>query len=442
MAGGEEEGEWERVGLLLAAAPAWALPGRPDSHLHGAELSPRAGRNQRAVRPAPASSGAVAARGRAPAARRGLPQKPEPAHRAPGSTRSRAPPNAPARHPAPSALPSQLRLHLEEIAQSIPVGAVDPVIRDEAPGRRGHTGGDRRAGRGGARGHRDFEHLRGGTPEAAAAVATVAGARSPAASHRLRTQEREVASFKHTHTPTAASHGAVSRARAAVPFLHALAGGWAEKGPRNWETVWRENPSRRWRERGGGGTAKESGSLPLRSFPPYLPPPCLSNPPPFFFLSPSLAVAAVEPARAPPDAGDWGRHKGQSIIPCYLPLESGAWKRPSAQGQSLRVLSSQRALGAHGSGWPAGWWERDLAVAGATHLSLSASRWRAPPTQHQLTCHPLFLPLSKVILTAGKGVLWSPILQGSNAQSQWKLEEREVPGSTVTWLTFEWSLQL
>ena len=216
----------------------------------------------------------------------GFPRSPSPRTGRPAPPGPGRPPTPQLATPPPSALPSQLRLHLEEIVQSIPVGAVDPVIRDEAPGPRGHTGGDRRAGRGGARGHRDFEHLRGGTPEAAAAVATVAGARSPAASHRLRTQEREVASFKHTHTPTAASPGALSRARAAVPYLHALAGGWAEKGARNWETVWRENPSRRWRERGGGGTAKESGSLPLRSFPPHLPPPSLSNPPPFFSFLP------------------------------------------------------------------------------------------------------------------------------------------------------------
>lgn len=154
---------------------------------------------------------------------------------------------APARpSPPPPALPSQLRLHLEEIAQSIPVGAVDPVIRDEAPGRRGHTGGDRRAGRGRARGHRDFEHLRGGTPEAAAAVAAAAGARSSAARRRLQTPEREVVPFTHTHTPTAtASPSALAGVPAAAPFLHAQEGGWAEKGERNWERVWKENPYRR-----------------------------------------------------------------------------------------------------------------------------------------------------------------------------------------------------
>lgn len=156
----------------------------------------------------------------------------------------------------PPALPSQLRLHLEEITQSISIGTFDPVIRDEAPGPRGHAGGDRRAGRGGARGHRDFEHLRGGTPEAATAVAAAAGARSPAARRCLQTQEREVASFTHSHTPTAAAASAAAAAAAAasprrLPRLPGLRagcsslpahserreggreGGWEEKGARN-----------------------------------------------------------------------------------------------------------------------------------------------------------------------------------------------------------------
>lgn len=84
---------------------------------------------------------AVPAKGTAPGARSGLP--PEARARA-QYARLHHVQGAPA-------LPSQLRFHLEEIAQSIPVGTFNPVIQDEAPSPQGHTGGDRRAGQGGAR---------------------------------------------------------------------------------------------------------------------------------------------------------------------------------------------------------------------------------------------------------------------------------------------------
>lgn len=358
-------------------------------------------------------------------------------------------------HPTTTALPSQLRLHLEEIAQSIPVGTFDPVIRDEAPGPWSHTGSDRRAGRGRARGHRDFEHLRGGTPEAATAVAVAAGARSPAACCRLQTQEREVASFTHAHThrrrrcfpPSTprASPGALSCAQAAAPFQHSQKGGreggWVEKGARYWERVWRENPvaaSRR-----GEAEAQQRREIPSPfalslptspspSPPLLLPPRNLSSPLPFFLSHPQ-AVAAAERVWAAPDAGAWGKHEDQSIIPRALPREPGAWKAPRAVGRSLQEWRAPSALWEHmgldhqAEGEKGTWLLLALLI-----LPRSASRWRVPPTYHQLISHSLFIPLSKLILAAGEGALWSSISQSSCARPQLIAAGEGSTGSSLT----------
>lgn len=213
------------------------------------------------------------------------------------SPRLRAPPG-PGNLPRP-ALPSQLRLHLEEIAQSIPVGTVDPVIQDDAPSPGGHTGGDRRAGRGGAGGHRDFEHLRGGTPEAAAAATAAAGACSPAA-RRLRKQDRERGGVLHTHAHT---H------RLRLPAPPPPRAGCGSPPARSGGRVGGEGgePLRAGVEREPGDTAsrRDEGEAPQsREIPsPSLLPsplpssrsPSLSSPPPFS-LSPAQAVAAAVPA--------------------------------------------------------------------------------------------------------------------------------------------------
>lgn len=355
MAAGEEEGERAGERLLLAAAPAWALRERPDSNWNvlSSLLDTRRGeiKGQGGWIPRLREL-SLRKKGTAPGARRGLPQKPELARRTRGSTTSRAPP----------ALPSQLRLHLEEIAQRIPVGTFDPVIRDEAPGSWGHTGGDRRAGRGGARGHRDFEHLRGGTPEAATTVAAAAGARSPAARRRLRTQEQEVASFTHTHTPTAAaaaaSPGALGRAQAAAFLLHAREGGreggWVEKGARNRERVWRENPvavSRR-----GEAEALQRREIPSPFSPslPTSPPPSAEpfQPPPFFpFSLPGCGCGGA--GKGGSGCGSLGKARGPEHHPTRPPAGAGSLER-TARGGTLApgVAGAQRSLGAQGSGPP------------------------------------------------------------------------------------------
>ena len=87
---------------------------------------------------------------------------------------------------------------------------------------------------------------------------------------------------------------------------------------------------------------------------PLLPPPSLSSPL-RFFLSPSQAVAAAVPARAAPDAGAWGKHEDQSIIPRALPREPGAGSlERTARSGTLApgVAGAQRSLGAQGSGPP------------------------------------------------------------------------------------------
>lgn len=181
-------------------------------------------------------------------------------------------------------------------------------------------------------------------------------------------------------------------------------------------------PSRCQPERRGGGTAKERDSLPLSlsPLPPLLLPPLsLSSPLPFF-LSHSQAVAAAVPVWAAPDAGAWGKHEDQSIIPRALPREPGAWKAPRAVGRSLQEWRAPSAL-----------WE---------HMGLDdqaegeSGTWllRVPPTYHQLISHPLFIPLSKLILAAGEGALWSSISQSSCAQPQLIAARGGSTGSSLT----------
>lgn len=270
---------------------------------------------------------------------------------------------APNPHPPTTALPSQLRLHLEEIAQSIPVGTFDPVIRDEAPGPWGHTGSDRRAGRGRARGHRDFEHLRGGTPEAATAVAAAAGARSPAACCRLQTQEREVASFTHAHThrrrrcfphsTPRASPGALSCAQAAAPFQHSQKGGreggWVEKGARR--RVWRENPVAASRRGEAEALQRREIPSPFALSLPTSPPPSAEpfQPPPFFPFSPP-GCGCCGAGLGGSGCRSLGKARGPEHHPTRPPAGAGSLEGTARSGTLVPgVAGAQRALGAHGS---------------------------------------------------------------------------------------------
>lgn len=256
------------------------------------------------------------------------------------SPRLRAPPG-PGNLPRP-ALPSQLRLHLEEIAQSIPVGTVDPVIQDDAPSPGGHTGGDRRAGRGGAGGHRDFEHLRGGTPEAAAAAAAAAtaaaGACSPAA-RRLRKQDRERGGVLHTHAHThRLRHPAPPPPpRAGCGSPPARSGGrvGGEGGEPLRAGVEREpgvTASRR--DEGEAPQSREIPSPSLLPSPPSPPPArrAFPAPLPFPFLPPRLWLPRCQ-LRAAPDAGAWRRHRDQGAS-SHMPSRGSRppGRRPRAVG--------------------------------------------------------------------------------------------------------------
>lgn len=120
-----------------------------------------------------------------------------------------------------------------------------------------------------------------------------------------------------------------------------------------------------WRRGRGEGCGERTQSLPAgeerrrhckgERFPPpslspspplLLPPRNLSSPLPFFLSHPQ-AVAAAEPVWAAPDAGAWGKHEDQSIIPRALPREPGAWKAPRAVGRSFQEWRAPSALWEH-----------------------------------------------------------------------------------------------